>query len=110
MPYYLIQSSYTPKAWEGFVNKPEDREATVRRIAEAGGCTVHAFFFAFGESDAVTLMEAPDQKTMMSTLIGIAASGAASVKTTVLVSAAEAKAAMEQAGKVRGSYRAPGAG
>ena len=110
MPYYLIQASFTAKSWEGFINKPEDREAAIRRMAEASGCKLHFFFFAFGASDAVVLMEAPDQKTMMATLMSTASSGAVSIKTTVLVTAAEAKAAMEQAGTLRGNYRSPGAG
>ena len=110
MPYYLIQASFTAKSWEGFINKPEDREAAIRRMTESAGCKLHAFFFAFGESDVVALMEAPDQKTIMAVLMSTASSGAVSVKTTVLVTAAEAKAAMEQAGKLRGNYRAPGAG
>ena len=79
-------------------------------MTEISGCKLHAFFFAFGEGDAVVLMEAPDQKTMMATLMSTASSGAVSIKTTVLVTAAEAKAAMEEAGRLRGNYRAPGVG
>jgi len=110
MPHYLVQASYTAKTWDNLIQHPEDREASMRRMAGEFGVKLHGFYFAFGEHDAVVIMEAPDHQTMMATLIAAGASGAVSTKTTALITAADAKQAMQQAAKKRDAYRAPGKG
>lgn len=108
MPHYLIQASYTPEAWAAMVREPQDRAAAIRPVIEGLGGKLHAFFFAFGESDVVLLAEAPDNVSVASLAIAVAAGGAiSSIKTTVLMSTADAKEAMQRAGAIR--YAGPGA-
>lgn len=108
MPHYLIQASYTPEALAAMVRDPQDRAAVIRPIIEGLEGKLHAFFFAFGESDVVLLVEAPDNVAVASLAIAVGAGGAvSSIKTTVLMTAADAKQAMQRAGTVR--YIAPGA-
>jgi uncharacterized protein with GYD domain len=109
MPLYLVQCRYTAEAWRGFVSKPEDRTELAAKVCEAYGGKLHHLFFAFGENDLVELIEAPDNQTMMAILMAAAAAGSLlDVRTTVLMTATEAKEAMDQAG-AKAAYRVPGA-
>jgi uncharacterized protein with GYD domain len=109
MPMYLIQGRYPRESWQALIAKPEDREAVLRKsIAEFGG-KLHSFHFAFGESDTYAIIEAPDNKTMMAGALAAATAGV-STKTTVLITSAEAKKALEQAKQAQAVYAAPGKG
>ena len=108
MSHYLYQLAYSQGAIKAMVANPSDREAAARKLIEALGGRLHNLFFAFGEWDVVCLIEAPDDKAMMACAAAVAASGTVSkTATTKLMSAADAMAAMAQAGKVIGSYKPP---
>ena len=108
MTLYLVQCRYTAEAWKGLVAQPEDRTALAEKVCEAYGGKLHHLFFAFGEYDLVELIEAPDNETMMAILMASASAGSLTdIKTTVLMSPAEAKNAMSQASATT-VYRAPG--
>ena len=107
MPMYLVQGNYSADAWARLMKKPEDREASLRKAVESMGGKLHAFYFTFGQSDVCVLMEMPDNKSMMAAAI-IATAGGASPKTTVLISAAEAKKAMQLAKSEQSKYTPPG--
>jgi uncharacterized protein with GYD domain len=107
MPLYLTRFSYTPATWAKLVNNPEDRRAAAKEYIEAVGGTLHGFWYAFGEHDAYTLWEAPDNVSMAATAIAISAGGAlSSLQTTVLLTVDETLAALQRASSI--SYRPPG--
>lgn len=109
MPHYLVRCRYTPEAWKGLIAKPEDRTALAEKVCESFGGKLHHLYFAFGDHDLIEIIEAPDEKTMMAIMMASAASGSLTdVTTTVLMSAAEARGAMELAGAKAGVYRRPG--
>jgi len=62
------------------------------------------FYYAFGESDVVTVIDLPDNATAAGIALLIAASGKVRIKTTVLLSPEEVDAAV----KGGGNYRPPG--
>lgn len=98
MPFYLFECSYTPAALKAMVNNPQDREEAARPMVEAVGGKLHHVFFAFGRSDVVALIEAPDDETMAAAALTIGSSGAFSAgATTKLFTAKEAMAAMKKA-------------
>jgi uncharacterized protein with GYD domain len=108
MSFYLYQLAYSHGAIKAMVASPTDREAAARKLIEAVGGKLHHLFFAFGEWDVICLIEAPDDKSMMAGAAAVAASGTVSkTATTKLMSAADAMAAMAQAGKVIGTYKPP---
>ena len=72
------------------------------------GGKLESFAFAFGDFDAVVILEVPNNVAAASIAMAVGASGAiSSLKTTVLVSMEEAMEAMRQASGV--DYRSPGA-
>ena len=99
MPNYLLQASYTPEAWARLVANPQDRTEAVRGPIEKLGGRILNMFFAFGESDVVSVLEMPNNVNAAAIAIAFAAGGAVkNVKTTPLMTAAEALEAVKKAG------------
>jgi uncharacterized protein with GYD domain len=108
MPLYLTRFSYTPQTWAKLIGNPEDRRTAAQEYIESVGGKLHGFWYAFGEHDAYTLWEAPDNASMAAVALAISAGGAlSSLETTVLLSVDETMDALRQAQQV--GYRAPGA-
>ena len=79
---------------------PQPRENVTRRTAESLGGKLHAFFFSFGEYDAVAIVELPDNQAAAATALTGAGGGALSkYNTTVLMTTAEAVEAIQKAKK-----------
>jgi uncharacterized protein with GYD domain len=80
------------------------RRAVVEKACTSVGGRLDAFYYAFGETDVVTIMELPDNVTAAGVALLVAASGKVDIKTTVLLIPEEVDAAV----KVTGDYRPPG--
>ena len=79
------------------------REAAAAAIHGLGG-KIEAFYFAFGEPDAVLIADLPDNAAAAAASMAINSSGAVTVKTVVLLTPEE----MDAAAKKTVNYRAPG--
>ena len=107
MPFYLTRFSYTPATWAKLIKNPEDRRGAAKQYIEAVDGKVHGFWYAFGEHDAYTLWEAPDNVSMAATALAISAGGAlSSLQTIVLMTVEDTLAALKKASSI--SYRPPG--
>ena len=107
MALYLTRFSYTPETWARLIQKPEDRRAAATQYIEAVGGKLHGFWYAFGEHDAYSVWEAPDNVSMAATALAITAGGAlSSMQTIVLLSVEDTLAALKKAGSIK--YRRPG--
>ena len=108
MPLFLTRFSYTSETWARLISNPEDRRTAAQTYIESVGGKLHGFWYAFGEHDAYTLYEAPDNTSMAAVSLAITAGGAlSSLETTVLLTVDETIEALERAQRV--GYRAPGA-
>ena len=106
MPKYLFQSSFTAEGARGLLKEGgTNREAYLRALAESEGGKLEAYYFAFGETDVYTILEAPDNETAAALSLAVSASGAARVRTVVLLTPEEIDAAVKQGV----SFRPPGA-
>ena len=105
MPKYLLQVSYTASGAQGVMKEGGSgrRDTVAKLLADAGG-TLDEFYFTFGEDDVITIVDLPDHASVAALSMTIGASGAASVKTTVLLTPEE----IDQAAGRSVSYRAPG--
>src|SRR5687768_11703718 len=107
MPFYLTRFSYTPETWARLIKNPEDRRGAATQYIESVGGKLHGFWYAFGDYDAYSLWEAPDNVSMAATALAISAGGAlSSLQTIVLLTVEDALAALQKASTI--SYRAPG--
>ena len=105
MAKYLVTASYTSEGAKGVLKEggTKRRQAAEQAIKSAGG-TVDAFYFAFGETDAYVIIDAPDNATVAAASMAINASGAVHTKTVVLLTPEE----IDNAIKKQTAYRAPG--
>ncbi|HZP34205.1 MAG TPA: GYD domain-containing protein [Candidatus Acidoferrales bacterium] len=100
MPLYLTQVAYTPEAWKSLVKNPHDRMEAVRPAVEQLGGKIVNGYFAFGDYDAVVIVDLPNHVSAAALAIAFAAGGACkNVKTTPLLTTAEAVEALKQAGR-----------
>jgi uncharacterized protein with GYD domain len=107
MPRYLIRASYTPATWANLIRNPEDRAEGVSKLAQSVGGRLESLYFAFGEDDVYVIIEAPDNVTAAALSLAASSSGSFSrFSTTVLMTSAEAKEAMQKAGTI--PYAKPG--
>jgi uncharacterized protein with GYD domain len=107
VPVYLMRFSYTPEAWSRLMENPEDRRDAARAYIEQVGGALHGFWYGFGEYDGYAILEAPDNVSMASVVLAIAAGGAlASHETTVLMTVEETLEALGKGGAI--AYRKPG--
>ncbi len=107
MALYLTRFSYTPETWARLSQKPEDRRDAAREYIEGVGGKLHGFWYAFGEYDAYSLLEAPDNVSIAAVAMAISGGGALSkYETTVLLTVEETVDAMRRAHDIK--YRPPG--
>ena len=105
MAKYLLTASYTAEGAKGVLKDggTKRRQAAEAAIKSAGG-KLEAFYFAFGESDAFVIIDAPDHASIAAASLAINASGAVHTKTVVLLTPEE----IDQAAKKGTKYTAPG--
>lgn len=100
MATYMVQCSYTTAAWSAMVKNPQNRGEIVGKVLEKIGGKMTGFWMSFGEYDVVAIAEMPDNVSMASFAMAVAAGGAcSSFKTTVLLTAKEGIQALKKAGK-----------
>jgi uncharacterized protein with GYD domain len=107
MAYYLLQGNYAAASIKAMIGEPQDRGVQAKSLITSLGGTLHHFFFSFGETDFVILCELPDETAAMSVSMAVGATGAVmNYKTTKLISASDAQAAMRKAQSAK--YSTPG--
>jgi uncharacterized protein with GYD domain len=101
----MIQATYTAEGVKGLLTEggTKRREAAVKAIKAAGG-KVEAFYFAFGKSDAIVIVDLPDTVSAAAAALSISSSGVVTASTTVLLTPAE----IDEAAKKSVAYRGPG--
>lgn len=105
MPKYLFQVSYTAEGARGLLKEGgTSRRAVVEQFVKEGGGSIEAFYFAFGEDDVVLIVDLPDAKTATAISLTVGASGAARVRTTVLLTPED----IDDAAQISVGYRPPG--
>jgi len=106
MAKYLIQASYTAEGTRGVMKEGgTKRRQTVEAHVKAAGGSVEAFYFAFGDADAVVIVDLPDNATAAALSLAVNSSGLVALKTQVLLTPEE----IDQASKKKDvKYRAPG--
>lgn len=98
MPKYMIHASYTADGAKGLLKDggTKRREAAAAALKSAGA-TLESFYYAFGDADVYAVIDAPDHAAMVGASIAINASGAVTIKTTVLMTPEEIDAAVKKA-------------
>ena len=91
MPKYLIQASYTTDGVKGLIKDGGTRRrAAVEALMKELGGRVEAFYYAFGDADVYVIVDGLDNVLAAAASLAISASGAASMKTTPLLTPSQA--------------------
>jgi len=106
MAKYLIKGSYSVEGTKGLLKAGgSSRRRALEQMAHGLGGKLEAFYFTFGEGDAIAIVDAPDATTAAAVSLAVNSTGAVQVSTTPLISAEEIDAACKKSI----DYRAPGA-
>ena len=105
MPKYLLHVSYTAEGAKGLLKDGgTKRRQAAQTLIESLGGRMEAFYFAFGKSDAFLIADMPDAISAAAASVAVAATGAATSRSTVLLTAEE----MDQATRKTTRYSPPG--
>lgn len=105
MSKYLIIANYTSDGVKGVLAAGGSaREVAVAGSVAALGGSLESFYFGFGGDDAYVVVDLPDNVAAASIAMQVGASGMASTRTVVLLTAEE----IDRAAKAPSVYRPPG--
>ena len=109
MPIYISRGKFTTDAVKGMLAKPENREEVVAGLFKSVGGKLIGWYLTFGRHDWLAIGEFPDEKAAASAVLAAAAGGSLSdIETTVAMTARDAAATFEAAGKAARSFRSAG--
>jgi uncharacterized protein with GYD domain len=105
MAKYLFIASYTAEGAQGLlIEGGSSRRTAIEGLIRGRGGSLESFYFAFGGDDLYAVADLPDRASAVALSLAVSASGAASVRTVVLIDPEEVDAATS--GPV--GYRGPG--
>jgi uncharacterized protein with GYD domain len=105
MPKFLIKASYNPDGVRGLIKEGGSRRrAAVQKIIEGLGGKVEAFYYAYGEDDAVIIVDLPDATSGLAVSLTVNATGAVRLSTIPLIAPED----IDAASKKTVDYKAPG--
>jgi uncharacterized protein with GYD domain len=105
MPKYLVQASYTADGTKGLLKDGGvKRRAAASALVESLGGKVDCFYFAFGETDVVAIVDLPDGTSAAAASLAINATGLVTSRLSVLLTPEE----IDQAARKSFTYTPPG--
>ncbi len=105
MAKYMLLVNYTLDGVKGLkAEGGSARVAAATELIEGLGGKVESFYFAFGDTDAYVIADFPDSVSVVAAGLTVGAGGGATARTVVLVTPAEADAAVAK----QTTYRPPG--
>ena len=108
MAQYLVQAAYSQQAWANMVKNPQNRAEAIKPVIDQLGGTIKGMWMAFGEYDAIAIIDMPDHVSAAAFSVAASAGGAVKAfKTTPLLTVEEGMAIMKKAGEI--DYKPPSA-
>ena len=105
MPKYLIQASYTAEGLKGlYKDKASGRRTAVMNALEPLRGKLESMHYAFGQDDAIVIIDLPDNVSASALSLAVSASGMVRTRTTPLLTVEE----VDQALQKTVHYKAPG--
>ncbi len=105
MPKYLVHGNYVGEGIKGLLKEGgSSRRAAIEKLVSSLGGSLESVYYAFGDTDIYLIVDMPDNASMAALALVAGASGAVTVKTTVLMTPEE----VDEAAKKTPDYRPPG--
>jgi len=105
MAKYLLQVNYVGEGIIGLLKEGGTRRrAAAEQLVKSLGGQIESFYYAFGDTDCFVIVDMPDHASMAAAALTVSGSGAATCRTTVLMTVEEA----DEAARKTPTYRPPG--
>jgi uncharacterized protein with GYD domain len=105
MSKFLIKASYSADGVRGLLKEGgSKRRAAVQKIVESLGGKLEAFYYAYGEDDAVIIVDLPDATSGLAISLTVNATGAVRLSTIPLIAPED----IDAASRKTVDYKAPG--
>jgi uncharacterized protein with GYD domain len=105
MSKYLVHGNYVGEGIKGLLKEGgSGRRAAIEKLVSSLGGSLESVYYAFGDTDVFVIVDMPDNASMTAVALAAGASGAVTVKTTVLMTPEE----VDEAAKKTPDYRPPG--
>jgi len=98
MPKYLVQAQITREGIRDVLSKAKGTglRGAVTKFTESAGGRLEAFYFAFGQSDAVAISDLPDNASAVAVSVAAAGAGIVRLTMTPLITPDEMDRAVEK--------------
>jgi uncharacterized protein with GYD domain len=108
MAKYLVLFGLKAETAKQFIDRPSDRGAVVRGLAEAIGGRMESYYWMFGQYDGLVIVEVPDSQAAAALSLAVISSGAFTrFETHELIESSDLGRIAERARGI--SYQPPGA-
>src|ERR1700676_3342414 len=108
MSHFMLSCNYSTESKSALIANPVDRTKAASAAVEAVGGKLHSIFLTFGETDIIVIYEAPDAIASAALAMTLGASGGfSSIKTTALLTTADALKALKMSADTRAAYKPP---
>ena len=108
MPRFITFFSYTGEAAKAMIERPSDRSAAAKALAELLGGTLEAFYWMQGKHDGLLITNLPDGVAASALAAAVGATGAiAGIETHQTFDHDEQAAIVQQAATARQAYTPP---
>jgi len=105
MPKYLFQVNYVGEGVKGLLKDGgSKRRAITEKLFKSLGGSIDAYYYAFGDTDLYIIADLPNHAAATAGVLTTTATGALTVKTTVLLTPEDVDAAV----KMTPTYSPPG--
>ena len=105
MPKYLFRASYSAAGAAGVLKEGGSaRVKAIEKLVKSAGGKIDAAYWALGSDDFLLIADLPNTAAAAAASLNVGASGAASVTTSELLTAAD----IDEIAKRRIDYRPPG--
>ena len=106
MSKYLLQGSYVGEGLKGILEEAgSNRREAVDRLVQSLGGSVELFYHPFGNDDYCLIIDVPDSTSAAALALVARATGAVTVKATMLVTAEETNQPAPKSADCRSSGR-----
>ena len=108
MPRFITFFSYTAESAKAMIDRPSDRSAAGKALAESLGGTQEAFYWMQGKHDGFLISNMPDGVTAAALAAAVAATGAVEgLETHQIFDRDEQAALVKSADTARKAYKPP---
>jgi len=108
MPRFISFFSYTAESAKAMIERPSDRSAAAKALAESVGGTLEAFYWMQGKHDGLLISNVPDGVAAAALVAAVAATGAVErLETHQIFDQDEQAAIVKGADTARKAYKPP---